>query len=139
MAVQIRGVAKANFGERKAVPFLLGQLPLMALSIVAVLSASHLPFAQGYSGSNPGRLSSNPIVYDSRKPPPLMLPEAYNLALTHMSGKTNTFYCVAASCLERTNSGWAGWTFLFSNTNGERTRVVVFYDKHTWTDPRGGN
>jgi hypothetical protein len=75
---------------------------------------------------------AQPQSYDSKTPPPLALPEAYALALGNLAwapGATNRFHCISASCLELSNSnGWTGWTFWFSNTNGDRASVVVFFD-----------
>jgi|ERR1035441_2222144 hypothetical protein len=68
-------------------------------------------------------------TYDARTPPPLSLSEAYTLALAHIDPASNIFYCVSASCLEKTNNGWTGWRFLFSNTNGQKGRVVVYFDR----------
>ena len=101
----------------------------------AGIAATGLLLAQGKIASpNPSRMSSNPMTYDPKSPPPVSLPEAYALALGHIGAATNRFHCVTASCLERTNSGWAGWVFTFGNTNNQRARVVVFYDKRPWTD-----
>ena len=38
-----------------------------------------------------------------------------------------------------TNAGFTGWTFLFSNTNGQRGRVEVFFDKEVVTGARSGS
>ena len=68
-------------------------------------------------------------TYDGKTPPPLSLPEAYMRALSRVGEATNRFYCVSASSLEMTNNGFTGWTFWFSNTNSQRARVDVFFDK----------
>ena len=60
------------------------------------------------------------------------------MAVTHIGAATNAFYCVAASCLERTNAGFTGWTFSFLNTNGQRGRVNVFFDREVETVARSG-
>lgn len=62
---------------------------------------------------------------------PLALPEAYSLAVAHVGAATNRLWCVSASCLEEAKSFSfvTRWTFGFSNTNGEITRVIVFFDK----------
>jgi hypothetical protein len=111
---------------------------LLVAPVVGSMAAC-LVVAQGRLGSNLSSMSSNPITYDPKFPPPLALPDAYALAVSHMGSSTNSFHCVTASALERTNSGWAGWTFLFSNTNNDHTRVVVFYDKRAWTDPQNSD
>jgi hypothetical protein len=101
----------------------------------AVLAATGLLLAQGQVNvSSRWWGSSDSRPYNCRFPPSIALPEAYTLALAHIGAATNRFHCLTASCLESTNSGLAGWTFSFSNTNNQRARVVVFYDKKVWTD-----
>jgi hypothetical protein len=96
-----------------------------------------LLLAQGKVGSGTHRYSPFQ-TYDPRTLPPLTLPEAYALAAAHIGTATNHFYCVAASCLEMTNAGFTGWTFSFSSTNGQRGRVVVYFDKEAATVARSG-
>jgi hypothetical protein len=88
--------------------------PVFALSAV-----TGLVFAQGWVFEGPGP------PYDSKKPPPQSLPEAYAVAVADIGAATNRFYCVSATCLEKHH--YAGWTFSFSNTNGQTARVVVFF------------
>jgi len=74
------------------------------------------------------------MSYDLGDPPPLTLSQAYPLAMSHLGAATNRFYCVTASCLEITNFGNTGWLFSFSNTNRQRGRVMVFFDKEVEID-----
>src|SRR6266481_9583344 len=76
-----------------------------------------LVFAQGWTGS------SRPLVYDSKRPPPLTLPEAYAAAVARVGYATNRFHCVSATCLDSSNKPSTGWVFGFSNTNGDRAGV----------------
>lgn len=71
-----------------------------------------------------------------KQPPPLSLPEGYALAIGHIGGATNRFFCVGASSLEMTNYYFPGWAFVFSNTNGQRARVEISFDKELRIDPR---
>jgi hypothetical protein len=97
--------------------------------LAALTACSGLLFAQGFSGS-----SQHP-TYDPKMPPPLALPEAYTLVLTRIGAATNRFYCVTASWLEKNNEWSKGWTFGFSNTNGEIAQVkVFFFDKQVFID-----
>jgi hypothetical protein len=84
------------------------------------------------------RVNGRPQSYDPRAVPPLTLPEAYAMALAHIGKATNQFHYITASCIEMTNGGWTGWTFRFSDTNGRRGSVDVFFDKEVWTAPRRG-
>jgi hypothetical protein len=88
-------------------------------------------FGQGLSGSShhPG--------FDPKRPPPLPLPEAYTLATTRLGPATNSFFCVSATCLEPPTFMTTGWTFGFSNTNGQIVQVKVFFDKIVYVDPQG--
>jgi hypothetical protein len=89
-----------------------------------------LAFAQGLSGSShhPG--------FDPKRPPPLPLPEAYTLATTRLGSATNSFFCVSATCVESVNFMTTGWTFGFSNTNGQIAKVKVFFNKDVYIDPQ---
>ena len=85
--------------------------------------------AQGiYSISgNPDR---QPRRYDPKTPPPLGLPQAYELAMEYVKNATNQFWCVAASCQADWGLGtMTHWEMGFSNTNGDHTNVLVFFDK----------
>jgi hypothetical protein len=109
--------------------------------LVGLLFASiaGLALGQGTRISAGKRWSPFPS-YDPKTRPPLPLPEAYGIALARMGAATNQLYCVSASCLEMTNNGFTGWTFLFSNTNAQHTRVRVFFDKAVSLDnPSGGS
>jgi hypothetical protein len=103
----------------------------------ATALATGLLLAQGKVGSGTHRYSVVPS-YDPKTPPPVSLPEAYALAVAHIGTATNQFHCVAASCLEMTNAGFTGWTFSFSDTNGQRGRVVVYFDKEVSIVARSG-
>src|ERR1700722_3182414 len=71
-------------------------------------------------------------AYDPKTPPPLSLPDAYSLALGRLAefpGATNHFHCISASCIEMScTNGWTGWTFWFSNTNGDRASMEGFFE-----------
>jgi hypothetical protein len=103
--------------------------------LLALLCADTLPgirflLAQGQTGS-----SYHP-AYDINKPPPINLVEAYGLAAQHLGEATNRVHCVTATCHDRDGSRSAAWTFEFSNTNGHRANVKVFFsDKSVWIDP----
>jgi hypothetical protein len=79
------------------------------------------------------RMDGRPWSYDPKTVPPLALPEAFAMAVHHIGKATNRFHCVAASCLEMTNDGFTGWTFRFSDTNGQRGRVNVYFDRKVET------
>ena len=90
-----------------------------------------------------GKVSSSgpyPVFppYDPRTPPPLSMGEAYALAVAHLGRATNQFYCITASCLQTTNDPFTGWTFSFSNTNGQRGRVNVYFYGKAETVARAG-
>ena len=106
------------------------------LALLLATAATALLLAQGrVIMPNHLLLSSNPITYGPRFPPPVSLPEGYALSLHYLGTATNSLHCIAASALERTNSRLAGWTFTFSTTNNQRTGVVVFYDKRACLEP----
>ena len=96
-----------KFAKRLLFPILVG-------------AGSSLLFAQGLVISGGGK------PYDPKAPPAISLPEAYAMVTARMGTATNRFYCVSASCLETMH--YAGWTFGFSNTNGERATIKVFFD-----------
>jgi hypothetical protein len=100
------------------------------LSLMTVATASWL-LAQGYVFSGVGP------KYDPKTPPPLSLPEAYTLATAHLGVRTNQFYCVKASCLERIQ--YAGWVFGFSSTNGQTAHLIVWFDKNVYEFLRDGD
>ena len=105
---------------------------LVVLCLALALTVT-LIFAQGTITSGGNRWT--PIQsYDGKTPPPVAMPEAYAIALKRIGVATNRFYCVTASCLEITNHGFTGWTFRFSNTNAQRVRVDVFFDKEVRID-----
>jgi hypothetical protein len=91
-------------------------LPMLVLS-----AFTGLVFAQG-RGSTPWVAPP----YDVKWAPAKSLPEAYALAMADIGAATNRFHCVSASCLDKEFRG--GWTFLFSNTNGQTARVVVWFN-----------
>jgi hypothetical protein len=96
------------------------------IALLSFIAITALLFAQGRTGSNPGSegyLGS----YDGGTPPPVSLPEAYGIALTHIGSASNAFYCLSASCVD--DKGHRGWTFKFGNTNGQRGRVIVYFTR----------
>jgi hypothetical protein len=95
-------------------------LKLTILAFIVAASAGFL-FAQGWIFHGPGK------PYDAKTPPPQSLTEAYGVAMDRVGAATNRLYCVSASCLENPPPYYAGWVFWFSNTNGERARVEVFF------------
>jgi hypothetical protein len=105
--------------------------------IFASFAAIYFALGQGVAGSNPGFDFGVPMdpPYDGKKFPPLSLAEAYDMAVGRLGSTTNRFYCVSATCLEKTKSGWPAWTFSFSNTNGQTARVEVYFRKATFIDP----
>ena len=111
-----------------------GPIVCMVLAIGLMMG---LAFGQGTLTSG-GRRWSAFQTYDPNTPPPLDLPKAYAMAMTRVGGATNRVYCIAATCLEMTNNGFTGWTFWFSNTNAQRARVDVFFDKEVHVDIQSG-
>jgi hypothetical protein len=107
----------------------------LAFGWLAISTAACLTFSQGTVTSGENRWTAVQS-YDGKTPPPLALPEAYEIALGRLGEATNRFYCLTASCLEMTNRGFTGWTFWFSNTNAQRARVDVFFDKATRLGPQ---
>ena len=100
------------------------------LRLFPVALTAGLVFAQGLSGS-----SSHPGS-DQKRPPPLALSEAYALATARLGSATNRLFCVSATCVEPPTFMTTGWTFGFSDTNGQIAKVKVFFDKIVYIDPR---
>lgn len=101
----------------------------------AVSTVACFTFSQGTIMSGGNRWTAIQS-YDGKTPPPLTLPEASEIALGRLGETTNRFYCLTASCLDMTNRGFTGWTFWFSNTNAQRARVDVYFDKATHISPQ---
>lgn len=106
------------------------------LVTVGSIAVAGTLLAQGFAGSShtPGAHTNvytggRPSlgIYDGSTPPPVSLPEAYQLALAHIGAASNSFYCVRATCAD--TNGFRGWTFTFANTNKQRGRVVVFFTR----------
>lgn len=99
------------------------RIPVKAVVLAIVIGSmtAGLLFAQGRVFSGPAK------PYDPKTPPVLTLPRAFALAVAHIGSATNRFYCLSAICLERTLPGYPGWVLWFSNTNGERARVEVYF------------
>jgi hypothetical protein len=107
------------------------------LIVISMFAAACLLLAQGNTqppGGNGWRRYQSP--YDPKARPPVEMPEAYALALARVGVSTNRFYCVTAGCLESTKRGLPGWTFCFSNTNGQRACVEVSFDREVDADSR---
>jgi hypothetical protein len=93
-----------------------------------------------------GRWSNRHLILQTYDPkamaPPLILPDAYNLAAAKanptggIGGSNNDYYCVAASCLSLTNNGQTGWEFRFFGTNREPIKVVVYFDREVVVKPQ---
>ena len=95
-------------------------------------------FAQSILGSG-GRRWTKYQTYGPKDRPPLALTEAYTLAVARLGPATNRFHCISASVLEMGGTnGWTGWTFWFSNTNGDRASMWVFFDGGVTCDFRSG-
>ena len=92
---------------------------------VAITAATGLLLGQGFV------TSSHHTQYDPKSQPPMSLSEAHELAMAHVGAATNRLWCVTATCLDETkhSSFITHWTFGFSNTNAELTKVVVFFDQ----------
>lgn len=107
----------------------------LALVWLIAGTATCITFSQGTIMS--GNTRWTPVqTYDGKIPPPLPLSEAYEIALGRLGKATNRFYCLTASCMEMTNRGFTGWTFWFANTNAQRARVDVYFDKATNLSPQ---
>jgi hypothetical protein len=53
-----------------------------------------------------------------------------------LGSATNRLFCVSATCVEPPTFMTTGWTFGFSDTNGQIAQVKVFFDKNVYIDPR---
>jgi hypothetical protein len=106
------------------------------ISILAGVLFAGFLFAQSIVISG-GRRFTKYQSYDPKTRPSLALPEAYALALNQIGPKTNQFHCLTASCIEMTNNGFTGWRFTFSNTNGQRVGLSVFFDGWVHIDNPG--
>jgi Zn-dependent M16 (insulinase) family peptidase len=73
--------------------------------------------------------------YDNAKPPTLLLPAAYQMALTALGSSTNQFHCVSAKLSN--DFGGPGWYFIFSSTNASTIdkRLDVQFDGKVIEDP----
>lgn len=105
-------------------------------TIIAMAITAGIAFGQGLVGSGDYNYRKDTGPYDIRTSPPVGLTEAYAMATKHMGSATNRYYCVSASCLNKGLSGSAGWTFWFSNTNGQRCSLEVTFDKEVYTNSR---
>ena len=114
----------------------------IVVGLVAATVATGLLVAQSFIGGGPPRSAQpNP----PRRPPLLSLPEAFTLAMSQLGAVSNRYYCVAANCMNDlprieagANHGSKGWTFGFSNSDGDRVRIFVFFDKTTGIDAVSG-
>jgi hypothetical protein len=102
---------------------------------LATIAGTGLLFAQGLNPPG-GDWHHFTSPYDPKTPPPLGLAEAYNLALKFLGPATNRFYCVSTSCMDKGGSGFPGWTFWLSSTNGQRAYVEVSFDKEVGADSK---
>jgi hypothetical protein len=96
--------------------------------LLPAASAVGFVFAQGWSGN------SHLPTFDSKKRPPLALPQAYAVAERHIGPATNRFFCVTATCVDSTNTVSTGWSFGFSDTNGSHATVKVLFNTEVWID-----
>lgn len=104
----------------------------LILLSAGVLAAGLLLGQVGNGPFPPGGVRP-PKPYDPRTPPPLLLPDAYALAVGHLEREgtsTNEFYCLSASCLDYTNV-MPGWWFTFSNISGQHMDIWVGFDRST--------
>ena len=116
----------------------VAKLRTKTLFVVLGLTASaFLVLAQGKVGSGTHRQSAYPS-YDPKTRPPVEVGDAYLLAMQHLGLATNSYHCISASCVDRTNAGFTGWTFVFASTNGLRGRVNVYFDRQVETVARSG-
>jgi hypothetical protein len=90
-------------------------------TVITLCVVTSLALGQGFSPSSNGAHPLPP--HDPKMPPSTSLLDAYASVLARISVATNRFHCVSATCLERTAFGLPGWSFTFSNTNGETARV----------------
>jgi hypothetical protein len=67
------------------------------------------------------------IPYNVAKEPALVLPTAYNQALTALGAETNKFHCVGAS-IETSLSPDGEWRFTFYSTNLTPKWVTVEFN-----------
>src|SRR6185369_14106798 len=91
-------------------------------------------FASGQSIIDGYRMYGTSPPYDPRTPPPMTLPDAYALSQMYLGNFTSRWHCVSVNCLELTNNGLTGWKFVFSNTNGTRAKMEVYFDKIITSD-----
>src|SRR5258705_13438344 len=127
MKTSILNTIERNNWLSKTRRCVVGPYSLMAMLLIA---GSGWLLAQGKAGS------SHHPTFDLKRPPPVNLSEACSLAMAHIGEATNRIYCVTASCLDRDSQRSAGWTFEFSNTNGDHAVVKVFFSKEVWIDPK---
>lgn len=99
--------------------------PRLCLTLAVLSTVVSLTLGQGrFPSSN----ASHPLgPHDPKSPPPTSLQNAYVAVLDRLGGATNRFHCVSATCLEKTPFGLPGWSFTFSNTNGETARVEYYF------------
>ncbi len=98
------------------------------IAVLIVVAFTGFLFAQGWviSGGEPKQF------VDSKKPPPLSLPDAYSAALAFVGPATNRLWCVSAACdPDYGTTVTTHWKFGFANTNREITEINVFFDKVT--------
>jgi len=106
------------------------------LAFLLILTTG-LIFAQPPNNFTPGFTSHPPLLpYDGKIPPKLNIDAAYTKAILALGTATNQFHCVSATCLNHlTTFGSSegevhyGWTFVFSDTNGNPKNVYVYFDK----------
>jgi hypothetical protein len=108
----------------------------VVLTVLIAVLAVGLLLAQGTQvPGNSWRRYNSP--YDLKTPPPLAMSDAFALTQiyiqAHMGTATNCLYCISASCVDMTKRGLPGWTFYFSNTNGQRIYMEVSFDREVST------
>jgi len=104
--------------------------------ILLLMTIAGLIFAQSTNIFSPSYSSSvwqQPS--DGKIPPLLTLDAAYGKAVLSFGAATNQFHCVSATCLNRLRGYGgpdgmcdSGWTFVFSDTNGVRKNVYVYFN-----------
>jgi hypothetical protein len=105
----------------------------IVISVTLAVMAGILAAQDGpYRGPNTNTRYRS--AYDPKTQPPLEMTSAYELAMAYLGTHTNRFYCIDASCLALTKRGLPGWTFSFSNTNGQRATIEVTFDKAVGPD-----